>query len=176
MNERTKAALIGGALAGVLSALPVVSTCCCLWAIGGGILAVFLYTKNTRAAVTPGDGAMLGAVAGGIAAVAYLVIALPINLLFGAAAMRAQMEQMARAGVELPSSLSGMALIIVGVIIGAVGVFIFTVIGGLIGAPIFGKGAGTPPPPPPPQAAGGGFGGGPAGGGPTGGGSFGQGT
>ncbi len=168
MNERTKAAVIGGALASILSALPVVSSCCCLWAIGGGILAVFLYTKNTRATMTPGDGAMLGAVAGGVGAVAYLVIAIPINLIFGAAMMAAQFEQMQRAGVEIP--FSGMAAIVMGVVMGAIGVFVFTVIGGLIGAAIFGKGAGTPPPPPP---AAGGFGGGPAGGG---GGSFGQGS
>lgn len=167
MNDRTKAALIGGALAGILSALPVVSSCCCLWAIGGGILAIFLYTKNTRATLTPGDGATLGAVAGGIAAVAYLIIAVPINLVFGAAMMAAQFEQMQRAGVEIP--FSGMAAIVMGVIMGAVGVFVFTVIGGLIGAAIFGKGAGTPPPPPP---AAGGFGGGPTGGGS----SFGQGS
>ena len=154
MNERTKAALIGGALAGILSALPVVSSCCCLWAIGGGILAVYLYTKNTRATLTPGDGAMLGAVAGGIGAVAYLIIAVPLNLIFGAAMMAAQFEQMQRAGVEVP--FSGMAAIVMGVIIGAVGVFIFTVIGGLIGAPLFGKGAGpaAPPPPPPPTYGG----------------------
>ncbi len=149
MNDKTKAALIGGALAGILSALPVLSTCCCLWAIGGGILAMFLYTKNTRAAMSPADGAMLGAITGGIGALFYLLIALPLNLLFGAAMMAAQMEQMARAGVEVPSGLSGMALVLVGVVVGAIGVFIFTVIGGLIGVPIFGKGAGTPPPPPP---------------------------
>ena len=85
MNDRTKAALVGGAIAGVLSIIPIVQYCCILWAIGGGILAVFLYTKNTRATLTPGDGAMLGAVAGGIGAVAYLIIAVPINLIFGAA-------------------------------------------------------------------------------------------
>ncbi len=156
MNDRTKAALIGGALAGILSGLPIVGNCCCLWAIGGGILAMFLYTKNTRAAMTPGDGAMLGAVAGGIAAAIYLIIALPINLLFGGAAIAAQMDQMARAGIEVPSALSGVALIIVGSLIGAVGVFLFTVVGGLIGAPLFGKGAGpaAPPPPPPPSYGG----------------------
>jgi hypothetical protein len=48
MNERTKAAVIGGAVAGVLSAIPILSNCCCLWAIGGGLLAVFLYAKNVR--------------------------------------------------------------------------------------------------------------------------------
>ena len=150
MNDKTKAALIGGALAGILSAIPVVNYCCCLWAIGGGILAVFMYTKNTRATVTPGDGAMIGAITGGIAALIYLVISLPINILLGAAAISAQMAQ---AGVNLP--VSGMALVLVGVLIGAVLVFIFTVIGGLIGAPIFGKGTGAPPPPPPPSGFGG---------------------
>lgn len=155
MNERTKAALIGGAVAGILSAIPIVNNCCCLWAIGGGILAIFMYTKGTRAAMTPGDGAMLGVVAGGIAAAIYLVIGLPILVLFGAASMTSSMAQ---AGVDLP--FSGIVLAIVIALILAVGVFGFTVLGGVIGAAIFGKGAGTPPPPPPPPA---GFGG-PAGG------------
>jgi hypothetical protein len=169
MNPRTKAALIGGALAGILSAIPIVNYCCCLWAIGGGILAVYLYVKGTNATVTPGDGATLGAVAGGIGAAIYLVISLPLNLLLGAAMMSAQMEQMARAGVELP--FSGMALIFIGVLLGAVGVFIFTLVGGLIGSPIFGKGPAAPPPPPPPPGYGG-----PGPGGPAGGGGYGQGT
>jgi hypothetical protein len=155
MNPRTKAALIGGVIAGVLSAIPIVNYCCCLWAIGGGVLAVFLFVKDTNALVTPGVGASLGAVAGGIAAVVYLVISLPLNLIISAAAVAGQMEQMERTGVSIP--LSGMALVIVFIIIGAVCVFVFTLLGGVIGAPIFGKGgaAGTPPPPPPP----GGFGG-----------------
>ncbi|HZB46508.1 MAG TPA: hypothetical protein VE360_14735, partial [Pyrinomonadaceae bacterium] len=73
------------------------------------------------------------------------------NLLLGAAAISAQLAQ---ANVDLP--FSGMALVIVGVFIGAILVLIFTVIGGLIGAPIFGKGAGpaAPPPPPPPSYGG----------------------
>jgi hypothetical protein len=170
MNERTKAALIGGVVAGLLSAIPVVSTCCCLWAIGGGILAVFMYTKNTRLPVQPGDGAMLGAMTGGIAAVIYIIIALPLMLLVGMAQMEAQMAQLRQAGVDLP--FAGIALGIVGLLIGAVGLVICATIGGLIGAPIFGKGAGTPPPPPPA----GGYGG-PAGGGPAaGGGSYGAGS
>ncbi|HEX3559984.1 MAG TPA: hypothetical protein VHU19_12320 [Pyrinomonadaceae bacterium] len=154
MNPRTKAALIGGVVAGLLSAIPVVNYCCCLWAIGGGVLAVFLYVKSTGAMVTPGSGASLGAVTGGIAAVIYLVISLPLNLLIGAAAVAGQMEQMERAGVSIP--LSGMALVVVFVVIAAVCVFLFTLLGGVIGAPIFGKGGGAAAPPPPPP---GGFGG-----------------
>jgi hypothetical protein len=155
MNPRTRAALIGGAIAGVLSALPLINNCCCLWAIGGGILAVFLYVKSTGAAVTPGEGATLGAVAGGIGAVINLIIGIPVILLFGAAAITERMEQ---GGVSLP--FSGVVLAIVVALVIAVGVFVFTLVGGLIGAPIFGKGGGAavPPPPPPPPAAGG-FGG-----------------
>src|SRR5215208_3455090 len=104
MNPRTKAALIGGLIAGLLSAIPVVNYCCCLWAIGGGIVAVYLYVKSTGAVVTPGAGATLGAIAGGIGAAIYIVISLPLNLLIGAAALAAQMEQMERAGVSIPFS------------------------------------------------------------------------
>ena len=149
MNERTKAALIGGAVAGILSAIPILHNCCCLWAIGGGILAVFMYTKSTGAAMTPGDGAMFGLVAGGIGAAIYLVIGLPILLLVTAGSISLQMAQ---AGVDLP--FSGMVLGIVIGLIMLVGVFAFTVLGGVIGAAIFGKPKGTPPPPPPPGYSG----------------------
>ncbi|HEX7173967.1 MAG TPA: hypothetical protein VF240_01610 [Pyrinomonadaceae bacterium] len=154
MNERTKAALIGGAVAGILSAIPILNNCCCLWAICGGILAILVYTKSTKAAMTPGDGAMLGVVAGGIGVAIYLAIGLPVFLLIGAASITSQMSQ---AGVDIP--FSGTILAIIVALIFAIGVFAFTVLGGLIGAAIFGKGgAGAPPPPPPPNF------GGPAGG------------
>ncbi len=38
-------ALLGGLFIGMLSALPIVSVgncCCCLWMIGGGVLAAYL--------------------------------------------------------------------------------------------------------------------------------------
>jgi hypothetical protein len=162
MNSKTKAALIGGVIAGILSAIPFINYCCCIWAIGGGILAVFLFVKDTGEVVTPGAGAAIGAIAGGIGAVIYLIIALPLNLVIGSAAMAAQMAQLERSGVSIP--FSGIALLIVGVIIGAILVFILTLLGGVIGAPIFGKGRGAAAPPPPPPPPAGGFGGGPAGG------------
>src|SRR5215208_1716675 len=160
MNPRIKAAVIGGVAAGLLSAItsviPIVSCCCCLLALGGGVLAVFLYTKDTHEPLTPGAGAALGATAGGIAAAIYFVINLVLGLIIGSAAMAAQMAQMERAGVSVP--LSGVALQFVGSIMGAIAVFVLTVLGGVLGAAIFGKGgAGGPatPPPPPPPAAGG---------------------
>jgi zinc transporter ZupT len=70
---------------------------------------------------------------------------------------------MSQAGVSLP--FSGAILGFVIAIIFAVGVFIFTLLGGVIGAPIFGKGGGAAAPPPPPPAGGPGYGGPAAGGG-----------
>ena len=175
MNPRIKAAVIGGVAAGILSAIssviPIISCCCCLLALGGGVLTVFLYTKETKLPVTPAEGAKLAAVAGGIAAVIYFVINLVLGLIIGSAAMAAQMAQMERAGVSVP--LSGIALQFVGSLMGAVGVAIMTVLGGLLGAAIFGKGNGpggmaAPPPPPPPAGGPGGYGT------PGGGGGYGQ--
>jgi hypothetical protein len=183
MNPRIKAAVIGGVAAGLLSAItsviPLVSCCCCLLALGGGVLTVFLYVKDTKLPVTPADGAKLAAIAGGIAAAIYFVINLVIGLIIGSAAMAAQMAQMERAGVSVP--LSGIALQFVGALMGAVGVAVLTVLGGVLGAAIFGKGGApggaVPPPPPPPAGGYGGAGapGAPGGGyGQPGGGGYGQ--
>jgi Na+/proline symporter len=157
MDNRTKSAVIGGSVAGLLSIIPVVGSCCCLWAIGGGVLAVYLYLKDTPVQMTPADGATLGAVAGGIAAAISLIIGLPIALIFGAAQMT---EAFQRANVQIP--FTGMALMVVSTIIRAVIILALSVVGGLIGAAIFGKGrpgGATPPPPPPATDYSGGVGG-----------------
>ena len=156
--------MIGGALAGVLSGLPIVSGCCFLWAIGGGFLAVFMYMKNAAAGMTPGDGAKLGMTAGVIGAVISLVLGLPFLLLgVGSAAM--QNAQLENAGIGTGiMALGGF----VGLIVRAAFVVGFAVLGGVIGAAVLGKnrpGGGMPPPPPPSDfgAGGGGYGGGSAG-------------
>ncbi|MGH9942630.1 MAG: hypothetical protein ACRD9R_09790 [Pyrinomonadaceae bacterium] len=146
MNERTKAAVIGGAIIGVLSIIPLVGSCCILWALAGGAVAVFMYLKNSNAPFTTGDGATLGAMAGGVGALIYLIIGLPMAMIMGVAQMQQALEQ---AGVrDFP--LGGTALTIVGMIIVAVMLVIFGLLGGLIGAAIFGKNRpGAMPPPPP---------------------------
>jgi len=56
---------------GVLSALPVISAgnaCCCLWVVSGGVVAAYLFQQNTSRPITPGDGAMVGLLAGFIGA------------------------------------------------------------------------------------------------------------
>jgi hypothetical protein len=185
MNNKVKSAVIAGAVAGILSAIPFVNfvnVCCCAWAILGGVLAVYLYTKDAQTPVTPGDGATLGAIAGAITAAIYLVVGVPIGYVIGksmssfvmdlvsrndpaqAEALRQQMEASQTIGSAIMNGL-----------IGAVVLFIFSTLGGLLGAAIFGKkgasggggGSNMPPPPPPinygggtQPPAGGGYGGG----------------
>src|ERR1044071_7345299 len=86
MNNKFRPALIGGVLLGLLSVIPfvnVLNVCCCLWAILGGMLASYLYVKSSPTPATPGDGAVLGAIAGAIGAAISLVLGIPISYAMG---------------------------------------------------------------------------------------------
>lgn len=144
MINKLKPALLGGLIAGILSVIPFVSTCCCLWAILGGLLASFLYIKSSAAPVTPGEGAGLGAMAGAVGALIYLIIGLPITLFFGTSQIE---EAFRRSGVEIP--LGGIALVLLSVFLVGVLILIFSTLGGILGVPLFEKRKGAPPPPPP---------------------------
>ena len=166
MNTKLKPALIGGVLIGVLSVIPFVSAanlCCCLWAILGGMLATYLYVKNSPTPASAGDGAVLGVIAGAVGAVISLILGIPINLAMGpvmrnmivslmqnldprqADMMRQQFEAQGNAiGPLIFQSLIGAALL-----------FVFAILGGLLGVPIFEKRKGAPPPPPTFNAGGG---------------------
>lgn len=157
MNNNTKAAVIGGLVAGVLSGLPIVGNCCFLWAPLGGFLALFMYSKSAPGAIEMGDAAKLGAIAGVIGAVVSLVIGLPLFLL-GVGLSSVSNADLQNSGISTGFiAASGF----VGMIIKAAFVVGFAVLGAVIGAAVLGKkggpGAGVPPPPPPP--AGGGYGG-----------------
>ena len=145
MNNKLKPALLGGLIVGLLSAIPFINYCCCIWAIGGGLLAGMLYVKESPTQVPTGEGAVVGALAGVVGGLIYLIIGLPIAFLFGAAQME---EQLGRSGVQLP--FSGTVLLVVGALIGALCLLVLATLGGLLAIPIFEKRkAGSPPPPPP---------------------------
>lgn len=170
MNNNTKAAVIGGLIAGVLSGLPLVGGCCFLWALAGGFLAFFMYSKSVPGPIAMGDAAKLGAIAGVIGAVVSIIVGLPFFLLgVGLSAMGN--SDLPNAGVATGfAAASG----VLGFVLKAVFVVAFAVIGAVIGAAILGKKggpAGAPPPPPgggfpgPGAPGGGGYGGGNPGGG-----------
>ena len=143
MNNKLKPALLGGLIVGVLSAIPFINYCCCIWGIGGGALAAYLYIKSSPTPVKMGDGAMVGGLAGVVGAIIYLILGLPIAIFFGMAAME---EQLYRTGVHLP--FSGVLLMIISGIVGAVFLAVLATLGGVIGVAIFEKRKdGTAPPP-----------------------------
>jgi hypothetical protein len=144
MINKLKPALVGGLIAGILSVIPIVSTCCCIWAILGGLLASLMYIKSSPTLVTPGQGAAVGAMAGAVGGLIYLIIGLPISLYWGTAQME---DAFRRSGVEVP--LTGIALVLLGVFFVVVLILIFSTIGGVVGVPIFEKRKGAQPPPPP---------------------------
>ena len=69
-------ALLGGLFIGVLSALPIVNlcNCCCLWVVGGGVLASYLQQQNQPAPLTVPRGAQAGLLAGLVGAFVWLII------------------------------------------------------------------------------------------------------
>jgi hypothetical protein len=153
MNDRTKAAVIGGVVAGVLSVIPLVGACCFLWSMAGGFLAVYMYMKNSPAPMVMGDAAKLGATAGVVGAIISAVIGIPFLLLgIGSAAMN---QDVARAGITSGiMALGGVGLLIVR----AIFIVGFAVLGAIIAAAVLGKnrpGAINTPPPPPPSGFGG---------------------
>src|SRR5688500_13259273 len=74
--------LLGGVFIGVLSALPIVSVanCCCLWIIGGGMLAGHLAQQESPARLSAGRGALVGLLAGVVGAIIWLVLALVLDV------------------------------------------------------------------------------------------------
>jgi len=144
MNSKLKPALLGGLIVGLLSAIPFINYCCCIWAIGGGAVAGLLYIRGSATRVLTGDGAIVGALAGVVGGVIYLIIGLPIAYFFGAAQMEAQLAQ---SGVQMP--FSGTALLVVGALIGAVCLIVLATLGGLLSIPLFEKRKDDLPPAPP---------------------------
>ena len=89
---------------------------------------------------------MIGAMAGVIGGLIYLLVGVPIAYFTGAAAME---DAFARSGVQVP--ISGPLLFLVAGLVGAIFLIVLSVIGGLIAIPIFEKRKDGIPPSPPPQ-------------------------
>jgi hypothetical protein len=166
MTDKLVPALIGGAALGILCTIffvaqvPFIPLCCCIWAIGGGVLASMMYVKKSPTRVSVGEGAMLGAMAGVIGGAIFFVLS---SLVFGLIFDIATFERQFRAsGYDMP--LAGFAMILVTVLICAIFLFVLSVGGGAIGIAIFEKRKDGDAPPAPPA-----FGGQPGGGYPGGG-------
>jgi hypothetical protein len=158
-SSKLQPVLLGGVFIGVLSALPVIgiANCCCLWVIGGGALAAYLVQQNQPTAITVADGAVVGLLAGLIGGVIWSLLSIPLAM-----AVRQFtgpfLERLVRSNSDMPPEMqdfleswsSGGA---VSVLFRVISMFItivvstvFAMLGGILGAAIFKKGA--PPSPP----------------------------
>jgi hypothetical protein len=151
-------ALIGGAVMGVLSALPIVSAgniCCCLWVVSGGLVAAYVFQQNHTAPISASDGALVGLLGGLFGALIHTVVSIPIDIVIGPMqrALMQRLIDMAGNG-GLPSDMRDMferfgdrrtsgAFFIVGHIVGLMFWLciggVFSTLGGLLGAAIFRK-------------------------------------
>jgi hypothetical protein len=159
MNSKLKPALIGGVVVGLLSAIPFVNLlnfCCCLWALLGGALAANIFIKNSPTPAGPGDGAVVGLLAGVVGALIYIVIGIPLGILTSGvmvSLMSGLIQNMdpsqAEAIRQQMASTQNIAGAIINGLIMAVLLVVFSTIGGLLGIPIFEKRKAAIPPPPP---------------------------
>jgi hypothetical protein len=159
-------ALIGGVVLGLLSSIPFVNfgnCCCCLWVLAGGALAAYmLIQRSPYFPVQSGDGAVVGLLAGVFGALVYLVIGVPIGIIFGQAYMGSMMEGLSRSAsdpqmaeqfrnlarqmqVQTGSGDVVVARALLGWVIYAVLFAGFGTLGGLIGVSLFEKRKGEPP-------------------------------
>jgi hypothetical protein len=145
----TQPALIGGLVGGVLSALPLIAAgnlCCCLWIVSGGAVAAFVLQQNQSLPIAPGDGALVGLLAGVIGAFVYVVLSIPINLVVGPMD-RALLERFGETMGNMPpefrqyatASVSAGVRLVLGFVLMLVFGAIFSTIGGWLGALIFRK-------------------------------------
>ena len=161
MSTRAQAVLIGGAFTGVLSTLPFVSLAnvCCTWVIGGGVVAAWLLQQGRSDPLPPGEGAAAGCLAGVTGAFVSLIGSLLVQLivpperpplpdLLAGADVPPEMVRVLEAFHEsaLLTALAGFAAML------AAGL-IFSTLGGLVGAALFGRGRRADSTPAPPPAA-----------------------
>ncbi len=145
---------------GVLSALPLIAAgnlCCCLWVVGGGLVAAYVFQQNQAAPITPGDGALVGLLAGLIGAVVQVLLSIPISIMIGPMereVMQRLIEMVGTLPPEMRDTLerygrgeqSGVLLIVSRIVAFMFWLFIgaiFSTLGGLLGSAIFRKQ--TPP-------------------------------
>jgi hypothetical protein len=148
-------ALFGGLFIGVLSALPIINlaNCCCLWVIGGGVLATYLMQQNHPYPIAAADGAVAGLLAGLIGGALGALLSIPVEMMMGPF-QRQMMERILSSNPDIPEetrrmlenmNVGAVAIVfklVFSVFVGAV----FGMLGGLLGVALFKK-KDLPPPP-----------------------------
>jgi hypothetical protein len=151
-----QAAIFGGLVAGVLSALPIIAVgnvCCCMWIVCGGLVAAYVFQQHSAVPMTAADGALAGLFAGLAGAVVYFVLSIPMDIIMGPME-RAMVQRFVDMSGNMPpemrdmferfngnASAAGIVFFLVRRIVGFVFMLfigaIFSTLGGLIGSALF---------------------------------------
>ncbi len=148
-------ALIGGAVMGALSTLPVISAgncLCCMWVLLGGAVASYLYRRQLapKAELTLGEGALLGLLSGVFGALIGSLLGYLFTVL-GLDMTRSFIENFLDRAEDVPQDVrdwmegfvrgEGFSAIMVafGLAVKLVVDCLFGTVGGVIGAALFGK-------------------------------------
>lgn len=155
MSDKLPSILLGGAVIGVanvlISQIPVVGGClACLLYLGAGMLAVWHYTNAHQVTLPGGQGALMGLLAGIVAAfiggvLALLLIRLgilpdPVAVLEASGQLSEMPPEQAEMALRWVRAVSGPLGLVFGAIIGG----LIGLIGGVIGAATFKKGSEGP--------------------------------
>jgi hypothetical protein len=162
--EYLRPALTCGAVAGLLSAIPIIGAAncfCCLWIVGAAALAAKLLARTTGGTLTSGDGALVGALTGIAAAVTDSLVSIPLQRV-NLEMARGVLDRISGLGYEMPenmdallgsgSGLASPALFLLGLFLTAAIFTVVGVIGGVIGVALFARKAPQAPPPAAPPA------------------------
>jgi hypothetical protein len=141
-------ALIGGLLAGVVSAIPFFNCLCCLWVIAGAIFSTYLLAGRTPASLKTGDGLLVGTLSGIFGAIINVILNIPLGPIYLNVTRRFLMS-MSRFMEEMPPNWEGLlqmryrglspSLLILDLLLSSVLFAFFGAIGGLIGISLFGR-------------------------------------
>ncbi|MSO45889.1 MAG: hypothetical protein EXQ59_03870 [Acidobacteria bacterium] len=141
-------ALLGGLFNGILPALPIinVANCCCLWIVGGGLIASYLSQEDPRP-LTIGRGARAGLLAGVFGAVIWLVATMALDVVVAPLQER-MADSMIRNAQDMPPDVrawlemigngaSSPLRYVLGFLSYFFGGVIFATLGGVLGAIFF---------------------------------------
>ncbi len=164
--SKIQPALVGGLVVGLLWSIPflnLINFCCCLGVLVGGAVAARMLIKSSPVLpVSTGDGAVVGALAGLVGAGVYLVLGVPISLLFNQAGLsmlrsifdqvndpqfRAAMDEALRSSENQGLAERLLAALFSWFIVSVISIGSST-LGGLIGVAMFEKRKGQQPPAP----------------------------
>ena len=138
MKDKWVPALVGGIVMALLNNIPGVSLInllCCAGLWSGGVVSGFMYKRQTGRTFSMGEGALMGVVASIIAAIVGTIFFLTV----GQAGMQGAMASLSQqfpelADVDLTAAASTGAILVQWVLY-----LVFGVIGGLLGAALFGR-------------------------------------